>query len=95
MNVIPIALIGILAAILAFDKRYEDGLIGHISLACIVVASIIITFGPLFGEYEYSFPPEMKVLLWATLGCLIRHTWRSYRGRIYGAHDWSKQSAKE
>ena len=91
MNTLPIAIVGFVAAILAFDKRYEDGLIRHISLGAIVVAAVIIVGGDWLGYYEYNFPTELKILLWGYNIFFICHAYSFIRWRLTGSNAWTKK----
>lgn len=90
MNVLPIALIGLVAALLAFDKRYEDGLIRHVSLAGMVAGSVIIVLGDWFGEFEYEFPWEVSLIIWAWAIFFVCHAYSFIRWRLTGSNAWTK-----
>lgn len=91
MNVLPIALIGLVAALLAFDKRYEDGLIRHVSLAAMVVGAIIITLSDWWSDFDYEFPWEVSLILWAFAIFFICHAISFIRWRLTGSNAWTKQ----
>ncbi len=91
MNILPIAMIGIIAAILAFDKRYEDGLIRHASLAGMVVASIIIVFSDWWADFDYDFSFEVRLLLWCFFVFFVCHAYSFIRWRLTGAGTWKRE----
>ena len=92
MNTLPVALVGIVAALLAFDKRYEDGLIRHISLGSMVVASVIIVFGDVFAFYEYEFSTELKILLWSYAIFFFCHAYSFIKWRLTGSNAWTRKN---
>ena len=91
MNVFPIALIGIVAAILAFDKRYEDGLIRHASLGAMIVAAVVIVGSVWWADHEYEFPFEVRLFHWAFAVFFICHAISFIRWRLTGMGTWGKK----
>ena len=95
MNSLPIAVIGLVAAILAFDKRYEDGLIRHVSLAGIVVAATVMMLGEVTQSYTYDFTWEMSLLLWSIAVFVVCHAYTFIRWRLTGKSAWRDQELRK
>ncbi len=86
--VLPVALIGAISAFLAYHHDYDDGLFGRSAFAVIIMMTVVITFGPIFGRYRYDLPLEFSVLLWALAVFMFRHAWRFMRFKITGKYSW-------
>lgn len=95
MNVLPIAIIGFVAALLAFDKRYKDGVIRHTALGGIVTSSIIIVLYQNVTA-EYDFPLELVLFLWSCAIFISCHGYSFVRWKFLdGRRTWSKAVDEE
>lgn len=87
---LPVAIIGAVAALLAFHDDYDDGLIGRSAFAVIVMMSLIVCLGPFTGHYSYTLPLEVSVLLYGVAAFMVRHAWRFLQFRRTGKYSWDE-----
>lgn len=90
-SVLAVAVIGSIAAFLAYHDDYDDGLFGRSAFAVIIMMTVVITFGPIFGKYHYDLPLEFDVLLWAVAVFMCRHAWRFMRYKLTGKYSWRNE----
>jgi len=86
---IAVAIIGMVAAFLAYHDDYEDGLLGRSSFAVIVLMAVIIVLGRSLGYYRYTGSPEVTTLLWGIAVFMLRHAWRFEAFRRSGRFSWN------
>ena len=87
-GLLPILLISACAVYLVLHEKYEDGLIGRIALAGIVLAATMVTITYFGGYAQYSFSSEMVLLLWSVCAFLMRHVYRFWRFSTGGKFSW-------
>lgn len=82
----------IIAIILILHKDYEDGFIGRLALALIVVASIGRALKIVEGDFHTN-TSLVALLLWSGFSIfLVRHFWRFQHWRRKGSHKWREAS---
>ena len=91
---IPVAIIGLIAAFLAFHEDYDDGLLGRSSFAVMLTMAVIMSLGHVLGYFTYQFPLELSVLLWAIAIFMLRHMWRFIQYRTKGKYAWNGQERR-
>ena len=79
--------IGLLALVLVLHEYYEDGLVGRIALAGVILAAVIVVMSEFDGA-KYSAPPELVLLMVSVTAFMGRHVVRFFRWRRLGAHEW-------
>ena len=86
---IPVVIIGLIAAFLAFHEDYDDGFLGRLSFAVMLMMAAIMSIGYVLGYYTYHVPLELSVLLWAIAAFLLRHAWRFVQYQTKGRFAWN------
>lgn len=89
-------LLAAMAGVLIAHKEYEDGLIGRIALAGIILGSVIVMLMEFAtgSSYEGYVPPEVLVLVVSVVAFMARHLYRFMRFRATGKFSW-KEKGKE
>ena len=82
MSVIALCslMMGLLAMVLVLHEHYEDGLIGRISLAGVILAAVIVVLSEFYGS-KYSAPPEFVLMMVSATVFMARHVVRFFRWR--------------
>lgn len=73
---IPTLICGLISVLFIFCQRYDDGLLGRISLGGIGAGSLFILIHVLVGEERYSVDLEILLFVWATAAFMLRHAVR-------------------
>ena len=87
-TVLPVAIIGLIAGLLAYHNDYDDGFIGRFSFGVIVLTSVIVVLGIALGYYTYELPIELELMLWAVAAFMGRHCWRFIYFNANGRCAW-------
>lgn len=70
------AVLLVIAVILVRHKKYDDGLIGRIALAGVILSCLMVLLVELISVQRYSAPPELVMLLASICVFMLRHLWR-------------------
>ncbi len=74
---------------LVVHPKYEDGLIGRLSLLCMLIGSLVVV-----GEYvdgvEYEINSTTLAVQFGISVFLLRHVYRFSRWVKHGSFDWRK-----
>lgn len=91
MSLVAVCAIGLAAigGILIRHPKYEDGLLGRIALAGIILAGVVAALAELFSKVRYDAPPELEMLLVCMLIFMIRHLYRFWRYTKSGSYKWT------
>lgn len=94
---ILLLVLGLNAAFLTWHCQYEDGLLGRVALASIVLGVVIVLVGQWTEHVTYEFSLETLLILGGFTVFLARHTWRwNWRRRIGpGAWRGNKHDRRE
>ena len=74
---------------LVVHPRYEDGLIGRVSLLCLSVSSLVV-LGESFEGVIYEGNPTSLGIQFGISIFLLRHVYRFSRWVKHGSYDWRK-----
>lgn len=81
---------GIIALALIVSCKYEDGLIGRIALAGIVLAGVVVVISEVHGNMIYRVSPQILLLLASQALFMARHLYRFVRYVTDGKFGWRK-----
>lgn len=80
IGVISLLILGATCAALALWCEYNDGVLGHASLAIIALCALVVAIEATEGA-GYQFLPTTSMTFVAMAGFMVRHAWRAWRFR--------------
>jgi hypothetical protein len=80
IGICSLFVLGVTSGVLALWCEYNDGIIGHASLALMTVCTLVVVMDALDGS-AYQFLPTTTAMFSAMACFMLRHAFRAWRFR--------------
>ena len=92
LYVMSCLIVCLISTFLVIHPKYEDGLVGRVSLLCISIGSLIVV-GEFADGVEYEVNPTTLTVQVGLAVFLLRHVYRFNKWVKHGSFDWRNHEA--